>query len=70
MAEKRIKRPRDPVHLAKLVGDIATGQTVEQEASPRSKVSSAAKEARCVQKAELKLTQCRFPGVVAIHISL
>jgi hypothetical protein len=27
MAEKRIKRPRDPVQLAKLVGDIATGQT-------------------------------------------
>jgi hypothetical protein len=29
MAEKRIKRPRDPVQFAKLVGDIATGQTVE-----------------------------------------
>jgi len=26
MAEKRIKRPRDPVQLAKLIGDIATGQ--------------------------------------------
>jgi hypothetical protein len=26
MAQKRIKRPRDPVALAKLVGDIATGQ--------------------------------------------
>lgn len=25
MAEKRIKRPRDPVQLAKLIGDIATG---------------------------------------------
>jgi len=70
MVEKRIKRPRDPVQLAKLVGDIATGQTVEQEASLRSKTSSAAKEARCVQKAEFKLTQCRFPGVVAIRISL
>ena len=30
MAKKRIKRPRDPVELAKLVGDIATGQ-VEDE---------------------------------------
>ncbi len=26
MAKKRIKRPRDPVQLAKLIGDIATGQ--------------------------------------------
>ena len=26
MAEKRIKRPRDPMQLAKLIGDIATGQ--------------------------------------------
>lgn len=27
MATKRKKRPRDPVQLAKLIGDIATGQT-------------------------------------------
>lgn len=27
MAKKRLKRPRDPVQLAKLIGDIATGQT-------------------------------------------
>lgn len=26
MAIKRLKRPRDPVALAKLIGDIATGQ--------------------------------------------
>jgi hypothetical protein len=26
MATKRLKRPRDPIALAKLVGDIATGQ--------------------------------------------
>jgi hypothetical protein len=26
MAEKRLKRPRDPIQLAKLVGDIATGE--------------------------------------------
>jgi hypothetical protein len=26
MAEKRVKRPRDPVQLAKLIGDIATAQ--------------------------------------------
>lgn len=27
MAQKRIPRPRDPIALAKLIGDIATGQT-------------------------------------------
>jgi hypothetical protein len=26
MTTKRLKRPRDPVSLAKLIGDIATGQ--------------------------------------------
>ena len=30
MAKNRIKRPRDPLALAKLIGDIATGQ-VEDE---------------------------------------
>jgi hypothetical protein len=27
MAERRRKRPRDPLALAKMIGDIATGQT-------------------------------------------
>ena len=30
MAKKRIKRPRDPVQLAKLIGDIATGQVQDE----------------------------------------
>ena len=30
MAKKRLKRPRDPVQLAKLVGDIATGQVIDE----------------------------------------
>lgn len=30
MAEKRLKRPRDPISLAKLIGDIATGQTQDR----------------------------------------
>jgi hypothetical protein len=29
MALKRIHRPRDPVQLAKLIGEIATGQVVD-----------------------------------------
>jgi hypothetical protein len=31
MAKKRKKRPRDPIELAKLIGDIATGQTQDIE---------------------------------------
>ncbi len=30
MAEKRIPRPRDPIALAKLIGDIATGEVVDK----------------------------------------
>jgi hypothetical protein len=29
MATKRIPRPRDPIALAKLIGDIATGHVVD-----------------------------------------
>ena len=36
MAEKRIKRPRDPLQLAKLIGDIATGTIEEPKESARS----------------------------------
>jgi hypothetical protein len=28
---KRLKRPRDPISLAKLIGDIATGQVSDEE---------------------------------------
>jgi hypothetical protein len=30
MAKKRIKRPIDPISLAKLIGDIATGQVSDE----------------------------------------
>jgi hypothetical protein len=30
VATKRLKRPRDPVALAKLIGDIATGQAEDR----------------------------------------
>jgi len=30
MAEKRAKRPRDPIQLAKLIGDIATGHVEDR----------------------------------------
>jgi hypothetical protein len=28
--DKRLKRPRDPIQLAKLIGDIATGQVKDR----------------------------------------
>ncbi len=31
MTIKRLKRPRDPLQLAKLIGDIATGQVEDRE---------------------------------------
>jgi hypothetical protein len=36
MAAKRKKRPRDPVSLAKLIGDIATGQVEDSEPDERN----------------------------------
>lgn len=35
MAERRKKRPRDPIALAKLIGDIATGQIEDREQDER-----------------------------------
>lgn len=54
----RIKRPRDPIQLAKLVGDIATGQTVEPKESARSKGSRQGGLVGGKARAE-KLTQAR-----------
>lgn len=34
MAIKRLRRPRDPIALAKLIGDIATGQQAEEQPQP------------------------------------
>jgi hypothetical protein len=36
MAERRKKRPRDPIALAKLIGDIATGQVEDREEDHRN----------------------------------
>jgi hypothetical protein len=34
MTAKRLKRPRDPVQLGKLIGDILTGQAEDRSPSP------------------------------------
>jgi hypothetical protein len=41
MAEKRKKRPRDPISLAKLIGDIATGQVEDSEPDNRNQAAVA-----------------------------
>ena len=42
MAEKRLKRPRDPVQLGKMIGDILTGQV--EDAREEAEKSPAAQE--------------------------
>ena len=37
---KRLKRPRDPIALAKLIGDIATGQVLEVQVDKRSEAAA------------------------------
>jgi hypothetical protein len=43
MTTTRLKRPRDPVQLGKLIGDILTGQVEDQ--APASPVDSAKDQA-------------------------
>ena len=46
MATKRLKRPRDPVQLGKLVGDILTGQLEDRQAAPEKHKANTAEFAR------------------------
>lgn len=40
MAVKRKKRPRDPIQLAKLIGDIATGQVEDRQDNGKDTAAS------------------------------
>ena len=58
MTTKRLKRPRDPIQLGKLIVDIATGQVDDRAAEPEG--SAAAKVAKKGGKARAaKLTAKR-----------
>ena len=46
MTEKRLKRPRDPVQLGKLVGDILTGQIEDRQAAPKNPKADTVEVAR------------------------
>ncbi len=46
MTAKRLKRPRDPVQLGKLIGDILTGQVEDKSPLPEGKTAAAHEFAR------------------------
>jgi hypothetical protein len=46
MTAKRLKRPRDPVQLGKLVGDILTGQVEDRAPTPEEQGKDPAAVAR------------------------
>lgn len=46
MTAKRLKRPRDPVQLGKLIGDILTGQVEDRRAEIEGRNSDATEFAR------------------------
>ena len=46
MTAKRLKRPRDPVQLGKLVGDILTGQVDDRQVAPEGRANDAVEFAR------------------------
>jgi hypothetical protein len=45
MIERRLKRPRDPAQLAKLIVDIATGEVEDRELTPEERGKDAAASA-------------------------
>jgi hypothetical protein len=53
MSTKRLKRPRDPIQLGKLIVNIATGQVqdreLESEASPTAKIAKKGGKARAAK---------------------
>jgi hypothetical protein len=53
MSEKRLKRPRDPIQLGKLIVDIATGQVedraTEPETSPAARIAKKGGKARAAK---------------------
>lgn len=46
MTAKRLKRPRDPVQLGKLIGDILTGQVEDRAPTPEEQGKDPAAVAR------------------------
>jgi hypothetical protein len=46
MTDKRLKRPRDPVELGKLIGDILTGQVEDRVKDDKPEFSVAQKFAQ------------------------
>lgn len=62
MTTKRLKRPRDPIQLGKLVGDILTGRVEDRQAKPESQNAEAHEFAR---KGGLKGGKARAKSLTA-----
>lgn len=62
MTAKRLKRPRDPVQLGKLIGDILTGQVEDAQPIPKAHPPAAHEFAR---KGGLKGGKARAKSLTA-----
>ena len=62
MTAKRLKRPRDPVQLGKLIGDILTGQVEDRQSTPKDQNVAATEFAR---KGGLKGGKARAKALTA-----
>jgi hypothetical protein len=50
MTTKRLKRPRDPIALAKMIGDIATGQATDIGDNKAKRPTKSASKSRTRKK--------------------
>jgi hypothetical protein len=72
-ATKRLLRPRDPIALAKLVGDIATirkSVTVFQDVARSVLIPTSGKKQDAIREAGRRLTQHGPPECTFVHARL
>ena len=65
MATKRLKRPRDPVQLGKLIGDILTGQIEDRAAEKPADPNKNAAAVELGRKGGLKGGKARAESLSA-----
>jgi hypothetical protein len=61
MTTKRLPRPRDPIQLGKLIGDIATGQ-VEDRSEDATKITKTARRRKKLSSRPQSTTAIRSDG--------
>jgi hypothetical protein len=65
MTTKRLTRPRDPVQLGKLIGDILTGQVEDSAPAPKADKSKDAAAVALGRKGGLKGGRARAESLSA-----